>query len=118
MARFFTGSVYGAAGSLVILLYFVYYSAQMLFFGAEFTYVYANKYGSSVRPSAYATVFVRQERQATEKPAAPLTTPPPLADNMPLAETPTRRLEIRTAAGLVSMAVVLLIAFLIGRKTS
>lgn len=117
MARFFTGSIYGAAGSLVILLYFVYYCAQMLFFGAEFTYVYANKYGSSVRPFAHATIFVREERQ--QKPVSSVFVPPsPVVDLPPEPETPTRRLEIRTAVGLVSMAVVLLIAFLIGRKTS
>lgn len=39
-------SSYGAAGSVVILLLWVYYSAQILFFGAEFTQVYANTYGS------------------------------------------------------------------------
>lgn len=37
---------YGAAGSLVILLVWVYYSAQVLFFGAEFTRAYACRYGS------------------------------------------------------------------------
>jgi len=40
------GSSYGAAGSLVILLLWVYYSAQILFFGAEFTQVYARRHGS------------------------------------------------------------------------
>jgi membrane protein len=39
-------SAYGAAGSLVILLIWVYYSAQIFFFGAEFTQVFANRYGS------------------------------------------------------------------------
>jgi membrane protein len=39
-------SVYGAAGSLVALLMWVYYSSQLLFFGAEFTQVYARRYGS------------------------------------------------------------------------
>jgi len=43
------GSAYGAAGSLVIILIWVYYSAQILFFGAEFTRVYAEKYGSWTR---------------------------------------------------------------------
>jgi len=37
---------YGAAGSLVILLVWVYYSAQVLFFGAEFTRAYASRFGS------------------------------------------------------------------------
>ncbi|HEX3582606.1 MAG TPA: YihY/virulence factor BrkB family protein, partial [Thermoanaerobaculia bacterium] len=42
------GSAYGAAGSLVILLVWIYWSAQILFFGAEFTQVYANAHGSKV----------------------------------------------------------------------
>ncbi|RMG95603.1 MAG: YihY/virulence factor BrkB family protein [Chloroflexi bacterium] len=46
----FTGvrSVYGVAGSLVVLLVWVYYSAQILLFGAEFTQVFANRYGSRI----------------------------------------------------------------------
>lgn len=40
------GSTYGAAGSLVIVLVWVYYSAQIFLFGAEFTQVYAAEYGS------------------------------------------------------------------------
>lgn len=43
-------SAFGAAGSLVLLLVWIYYSAQILFFGAEFTQVYANKYGSKIVP--------------------------------------------------------------------
>ena len=41
-------SAFGAAGSLVLLLLWIYYSAQILFFGAEFTQVYANQYGSKI----------------------------------------------------------------------
>jgi membrane protein len=48
------GSAYGAAGSLVVLLLWVYYSAQIFFFGAEFTQVYASRYGQGVRPAAEA----------------------------------------------------------------
>ncbi len=48
------GSAYGAAGSLVIILAWVYYAAQILFFGAEFTQVYARKYGSQIVPSPNA----------------------------------------------------------------
>ena len=40
------GSSYGAAGSLVILLFWVYWSAHILFFGAEFTQVYARTFGT------------------------------------------------------------------------
>ncbi|HEY8400281.1 MAG TPA: YihY/virulence factor BrkB family protein [Cytophagaceae bacterium] len=45
------GSAYGAAGSMILILLFAYYSALILFFGAEFTQVYANKYGQRIEPS-------------------------------------------------------------------
>lgn len=44
------GSVYGAAGSLVIFLMWVYYSSQILYFGAEFTKVYARYRGHHIAP--------------------------------------------------------------------
>lgn len=44
------GSVFGAAGSLVVILIWIYYSAQILFFGAEFTQVYARRRGSRIVP--------------------------------------------------------------------
>ena len=47
------GSTYGAAGSFVVLLVWIYYSAQILFFGAEFTQVYANRYGSRISPKRH-----------------------------------------------------------------
>src|SRR4029077_18813497 len=40
-------SAYGAAGSLVVCLFWVYYSALIFFLGAEFTQVFANRYGSA-----------------------------------------------------------------------
>jgi membrane protein len=43
-------SSFGAAGSLVLLLVWIYYSAQIFFFGAEFTEVYANQRGSKILP--------------------------------------------------------------------
>lgn len=42
------GSAYGAAGSLIVLLIFVYYSAQIFLLGAEFTKFYARRYGSQI----------------------------------------------------------------------
>jgi len=45
------GSSFGAAGSLIVLLLWVYYSAQILFFGAELTQVCANRFGCRVRPA-------------------------------------------------------------------
>jgi membrane protein len=48
------GSAYGAASSLITLLLWIYYSAQILLFGAEFTQVYANTYGTHVEPMEHA----------------------------------------------------------------
>lgn len=48
------GSAYGAAGSLIALVVWVYYAAQILFLGAEFTQVRARRRGSEIRPSKNA----------------------------------------------------------------
>jgi len=48
------GSTFGAAGSLVVLLLWVYYSSIILYFGAEFTKAYAVKFGSEIHPNHYA----------------------------------------------------------------
>ena len=53
------GSTYGAAGSLVVVLLWVYYSSVILYFGAEFTKAYAAKYGSRIQPNHYA-VWIKQ----------------------------------------------------------
>ena len=53
------GSTYGAAGSLVVLLVWVYYSSLILYFGAEFTKAYAANYGSRILPNNYA-VWIKQ----------------------------------------------------------
>lgn len=47
-------STYGVVGSLVVFLLWVYYSAQILFFGAEFTQVYARHYGAGIQPAKNA----------------------------------------------------------------
>jgi membrane protein len=57
------GSAYGAASSLITLLLWVYYSSQILLFGAEFTQVYADRAGRGVKPDEYA---VRVEQKEVE----------------------------------------------------
>lgn len=47
------GTTFGAAGSIVIILLWVYYSALILYFGAEFTKAYTNFYGRSIQPNRY-----------------------------------------------------------------
>ncbi len=58
IAKSDVGNTYGAAGSLVILLVWIYYSSVILFFGAEFTKRYAISFGSAIHPNKYA-VFSR-----------------------------------------------------------
>jgi membrane protein len=60
-----TTSAFGAAASLVVILLWVYYSAQIFLFGAEFTRVYANRFGSRVRPTDNA-VCVTPEQLARQ----------------------------------------------------
>jgi membrane protein len=56
------GSTYGAAGSLVVLIVWIYYSAQILFFGAEITQVYARRYGSRIVPARGAEPITQEAR--------------------------------------------------------
>jgi membrane protein len=55
-------SGFGAAGSLVILLLWVYYSSLLLLFGAEFTRVYAQQFGSGMRPAPNAVPVTAEAR--------------------------------------------------------
>lgn len=63
------GSTYGAAGSLIVVLVWVYYSSQIFFFGAEFTQVYAREYGSDP--------FKRKGKEQSKTPKRVLATPAP-----------------------------------------
>jgi membrane protein len=62
LGRSQVGNIFGAAGSLAILLIWIYYSAQILFFGAEFTQVYANRYGSKMVPDPDMVKITEMER--------------------------------------------------------
>ena len=62
------GSAYGAASALITTLLWVYYSGQILLFGAEFTQVYATQYGSRVEPTEHA-VRVEVEKTVDGQPA-------------------------------------------------
>ncbi len=58
-----TGSAYGAAGSLIIILVWVYYTAAILYFGAEFTKTYAEFTGARIEPADYAVYIVQSEQE-------------------------------------------------------
>lgn len=56
------GTTYGAAGSLIVILIWVYYTSAILFFGAEFTQVYADCYGGKIKPAPYAVHVMQVEK--------------------------------------------------------
>ncbi|MCX6236655.1 MAG: YihY/virulence factor BrkB family protein [Bacteroidia bacterium] len=52
-------SIYGAAGSIILILIWVYYSASILYFGAEFTKVFAHTHGQKIIPNAYSVQIIK-----------------------------------------------------------
>lgn len=70
------GSTYGAAGSLVILLLWTYYSSIILYVGAEFTKAYAIAYGSEIHPSHYAVTTKEIEIETGQNSIQDNATPP------------------------------------------
>jgi membrane protein len=59
LGRFNVGSIYGAAGSIILILVWVYYSAIILYFGAEFTKVYADIHGQKIIPNEYSVQVIK-----------------------------------------------------------
>jgi membrane protein len=62
-----TGTAYGAAGSLIVILVWVYYTAAILYFGAEFTRVYTEFTGARIEPAEYAVYVEEREREIDTK---------------------------------------------------
>lgn len=90
------GSAYGAAGSLVLILLWVYYSAQILFFGAEFTQVYSKRHGSRCpldeeppRPRTRKERLLLQIEKDRKKLAA-MSKPSVILKEQVLGESPSR----------------------------
>ncbi len=86
------GSAYGAAGSLVALLVWVYYSGLILFLGAEITEVLAERRGSSIEPDEHAVrvkrTLIQPEDDADEPAAEPAAEPRLAAETPPAAAAP------------------------------
>ena len=62
LGRASTSSPFGAAGSVIIILMWVYYASVILFFGAEFTQVYAKLTGTKVVPDKFGVLTTEKER--------------------------------------------------------
>ena len=74
------GSAYGAAGSIIVIMVWIYYTAAIVYIGAEFTQVYAEASGSHIEPADYA---VHVEQREVEKDVATLPPQnPELKDNL------------------------------------
>jgi membrane protein len=67
LGRSTVASVYGAAGSLIVILLWIYYSAQVVFFGAEFTKVYSRRFGSIVVPDKLAVPLTPRDAQGVSR---------------------------------------------------
>ena len=63
-------NTYGAAASVIIILSWVYYTAIILYFGAEFTKVYAWKYGRGIKPYENAVFIIKREAKELPNPDA------------------------------------------------
>ncbi len=63
-------STYGAAASIIIILSWVYYSSIILYFGAEFTKVYALKMGKGIQPYQTAVFIIKREAKELPNPNA------------------------------------------------
>lgn len=63
LGRMNPGSAYGAAGSLAIVLIWVYYTSMVILLGAEFTEEWAREYGHGIVPEPGAVAYAREERR-------------------------------------------------------
>lgn len=75
------GSPYGAAGSIIVILLWIYYTAAILYFGAEFTRAYAIFKGRHIKPSDYAVYIEQREIEQDPGIASSGATPPAQENN-------------------------------------
>ncbi|MFA5971345.1 MAG: YihY/virulence factor BrkB family protein [Lentimicrobiaceae bacterium] len=66
LGRSAIGSWYGAAGSVILILVWVYYSAIILYFGAEFTRAFAENHGGKIIPNGYAVKIIKHKIEIDE----------------------------------------------------
>ncbi|HZL38625.1 MAG TPA: YihY/virulence factor BrkB family protein [Tepidisphaeraceae bacterium] len=93
-------SPYGAAGSLAALLIWIYYSAAIAFFGAEFTRVYAESSGTPIEPDEYAVKLSTVDRAKRGEPHPDELQEAQAAAGKGPRQTGPRRAPLRWAAGM------------------
>jgi membrane protein len=120
LGRSSVASAYGAAGSLVVILLWIYYSAQILLFGAEFTQVYTRRFGSHVGTTAAQTV-----KEAKAQAASKTAPPPALVPGAPLpfASPPRQqpasaKFRFGTLVSAGAAFITLVVGLLLGQRTT
>lgn len=118
-----TASSYGAAGSFVVLLLWIYYSAMIFLFGAEFTQVWARTYGKQIEPSDNA-ILVNSSKQSHPSSRQTLTqaekkiyVSQPLTPQIAAAQMPVPREETRLSrviVGIIASLATFVVGLLIG----
>ena len=116
------GSVYGAAGSLIVIMVWIYYSTQILMFGAEITKIYAHRYGQGIVPRKNATSLaeyynnIAPDILADSTPVEIASEPQQPTEDMDLefieVIPPANQARKQVAAGLIGLAVGLFLAFI------
>jgi membrane protein len=113
LGRSSVSSSYGAAGSLIVVILWVYYSALILFLGAEFTQVYAQHYGSRIEPAPNAVPLEDSADPSRQEPrAAQSTTPPPETHPKVTRDLPPRKRILAGAYGSFVLGVVVTLTLL------
>jgi membrane protein len=94
-----------------VLLLFIYYAAQILLYGAEFTKVYANRYGKRIKPANNAMLIVERYREMEEQTPAPeaATARWEEVETAVAPSPPPRRRQV--AVGLLGLAVGLFLGY-------
>ena len=107
LANWTGGAAYGAASSLILLLFWIYLSAQILLFGAKFTQVYANRFGSRL-------ILAKGFMQLTHQPYMPSQPQPtlPIVEERKPEDPPPRQHQKQLATGFIGLAIGLLLGFL------
>ena len=111
LTRSAVGSAYGAAGSLVVLLLWIYYSAQILLFGAEFTQVYARTHGTLAAEEEEKTTEKEKEEAAGPKMPVPVVVRTSGGGGVKLAIGGAAGLLVGLVAGIIAAVMMVLKSF-------
>ncbi len=120
LSRSSTTSIFGAAGAFAAMLIWVYYSAQIFFFGAEITQVYARRTGTRIMPDDNAMQLRQAEREKLRRKSSPRSEGdqrqqgPALSP--PVCEPPTSSKALIAAGGMAAGLLVGAVGWLHGRR--